>query len=178
MIGHNRGPSLDGGASWRKTCWAKARKDLLPHLPIEVLRGRLKRAAELGLDYRTYAGIRACTGQDVVAVLFSSNALGMHLGSLNPTRVSQLGQVKATRIGLAAPPLAPARMLVAPLHAAFCAPRVHASFAQTRAAVRAALGRVPSDQALLIGAFAPEADWVSAARLAGYVDAARFFART
>ena len=67
-IGHNRAPSVDEGQSWRLHCWRQARAALLPCLPIEVLRTRVKRAADLGLDYRTYASVRAATGHDVVAL--------------------------------------------------------------------------------------------------------------
>ncbi|MDH3263731.1 MAG: hypothetical protein OEM24_07010, partial [Paracoccaceae bacterium] len=66
---------MEGGAGWRRHCWTKAREELLPTLPLEVVRLRVKRAAELGLDYRAYASFRASTGHDVVALLFSSNAL-------------------------------------------------------------------------------------------------------
>ncbi len=66
-IGHNGGPSLAGGVSWRRHCWSAAREALLPTLPIEVVRLRVKRAKALGLDYKTYAGLRAATGHDVVA---------------------------------------------------------------------------------------------------------------
>lgn len=38
-------------------------------------------ARELGLDYRTYAGVRASTGRDVVGFLYSTNALPL----LRPT---------------------------------------------------------------------------------------------
>lgn len=72
-IGHNGGPDLTG-LGWRTHCWRQARETLLPTLPIEVVRLRVRRAAELGLDYKTYAGIRASTGHDLVAFLFSSNA--------------------------------------------------------------------------------------------------------
>ena len=43
--GHNGGPSLEGGTSWRRHCWTQARERLLPTLPIEVVRLRVKRAA-------------------------------------------------------------------------------------------------------------------------------------
>ncbi|WP_295074341.1 hypothetical protein [Tabrizicola sp.] len=43
-LGHNGGPSLEGGVSWRKHCWSAARERLLPTLPIEVVRLRVKRA--------------------------------------------------------------------------------------------------------------------------------------
>ena len=58
-IGHNGGPSVGSGASWRAQCWRVARADLLPRLPLEVVRLRVKRAQEIGLAYRTYAGVRA-----------------------------------------------------------------------------------------------------------------------
>ncbi|TMV67455.1 hypothetical protein FGG78_32035, partial [Thioclava sp. BHET1] len=62
--GHNGGPTMEPGFGWRKHCWSKARQDLLPHLPIEILRNRVRRAKELGLEYRTYASVRAATGHD------------------------------------------------------------------------------------------------------------------
>ncbi len=74
-IGHNGGPSVSPGASWRTQCWRAARAELLPRLPIEVVRLRVTRAREIGLDYKTYAGVRAATGHDIVAFLFSTNAL-------------------------------------------------------------------------------------------------------
>ena len=75
LAGHNGGPTLEAGKSWRRHCWREARAALLPTLPIEVVRLRVRRAAEIGLDYKTYAGVRASTGHDIVAFLFSTNAL-------------------------------------------------------------------------------------------------------
>ena len=66
-IGHNNGPTMEPGESWRRHAWGRARARLLPVLPIEVVRLRVKRAAEIGLDYRTYASIRAASGHDVIA---------------------------------------------------------------------------------------------------------------
>jgi hypothetical protein len=103
----------------------------LPHLPIEVLRGRLRRANELGLDYRTYAGIRATTGRDIIAVLFSSNALELCRGQMQLRHaVRQKLEVMAVdRRGLATIPVQPDDMLAAaPLSAAFVAPAAFASF--------------------------------------------------
>ena len=74
-IGHNRGPSINEGGAWRKYCWQKARSDLLRTLPLEIVRLRVARAREIGLDYRTDATVRATTGQDIVAFLFSSRSL-------------------------------------------------------------------------------------------------------
>ena len=148
MIGHNKGPSMEPGGAWRTHCWTAARKALVPHLPIEVLRGRLRRAADLGLDYRTYAGIRATTGRDIVAVLFSSNALEMRKGQLQvSTETAQkLGQVMADRIGLATAPVRPDDMLQA-IHLAYAiaAPFAFAPFAVQRTTLRAALGSLPGD---------------------------------
>lgn len=175
-IGHNGGPAAEAGASWRRHCWGAARKALLPHLPIEVLRGRLRRAAELGLDYSTYAGIRATTGRDVVAVLFSSNALGMERGRPIPVdREVRLAGVVARRIGLATAPLPPEAMLKAPLHEAHSAPPVLSPHAVQRGMIRAALGSCPADGALLVGGYAAERDWCAAARLGAYVPAEKFF---
>jgi hypothetical protein len=170
-IGHNRGPALEPDNGWQRHCWTQARAALLPHLPLEVLRGRLRRAAELGLDYRTYAGIRATTGRDVIAVLFSSNALVDTAGKLASLR-------GAGRIGLAIRPLSPPvlRRLVPDLDDAHPAPGHLAPHAEARARLRAALGQVPGDGAILIGAHGLEADWAVAARLAAYVPADRYVA--
>lgn len=173
MTGHNNGPSMDAGASWRKHSWTVAREKLLPHVPIEILRGRLRRAAELGLDYRTYAGIRATTGRDVIAVLYSSNALCAP--AVPPGRAARLAQIKALRVGLATPPLPPETLLAAPLDEAYPSPRPLDPFARQRDAIRQALGKTPRDAAILIGAYGLEKDWVAAAQLAGYVDAAAYF---
>ena len=62
-IGHNNGPTMEAGYTWRKHVWTRARADLLPTLPIEVVRLRVKRAAELGLPYKTYASVRASTAR-------------------------------------------------------------------------------------------------------------------
>lgn len=178
-IGHDGGPALQGVA-WRTHCWRKARDRLLPTLPVEVVRLRVRRAAELGLDYKTYAGVRACTGHDLVAFLFSSNALRvLRAGdSLPADRALRLtGIYGAGRIGLATPPLTPAGLQAAapPLDAAFAAPLALGGFADARTRLRAALGGLPGDAVLLIGDHALEAEWCAAGRLAGYLPAARYF---
>lgn len=180
-LGHNGGPSLEAGQSWRRHCWGAARAALLPHLPIEVLRGRLRRAAELGLDYSAYAAIRATTGRDVVAVLYSSNALRvLRAGqAAPPDRVARLAAVTgATRLGLAVAPLAaPALLRAAPLDGAHPAPGALAPWGVARRALRAALGTTPADGAILVGDHGLEADWCAAAGLAGHVAADRYFAQ-
>jgi|JI10StandDraft_1071094.scaffolds.fasta_scaffold127533_2 hypothetical protein len=178
-IGHNGGPSVEGGVSWRKHCWASARERLLPTLPIEVVRTRVKRAKTLGLDYKTYAGVRAATGHDVVAFLFSSNALRVSLvrPAMPEDRAAKLAVVQCGRLALAVEPLTPGMVeAVNPvLDGAFRAPYALAGFGEMRDRVRAALGRVPGDQVILVGDLGLERDWCAAGRLAGYLPAERYF---
>ncbi|WP_435258313.1 hypothetical protein ACSBLW_00580 [Thioclava sp. FR2] len=167
------------GLSWRSHCWKLARARLLPTLPIEVVRLRVRRAAELGLDYKTYAGIRASTGHDLVAFLFSSNALRvLRKAQLLPVdRASKLSTIQAGCIGLASRPLTPADLaLAAPiLSEVFAAPNHLSSFAEARRALRQAVGRRPSDTVVLVGDHSLEAEWCAAGRLAGYLSADRYF---
>jgi hypothetical protein len=181
-LGHNLGPTMQAGASWRRHCWTAARESLLPHLPIEVLRGRLRRAKELGLEYKTYASVRAASGHDVVAFLFSSNALRL-LGAvpvLPQDRAEKLASlVDCGRLALVSAPLTPEVALHAAqgaLQTAYAAPGALASFAQSATLLRAACGKLPSDRVLLVGDMALEQGWCAAGRLAGYVPSARYFA--
>ncbi len=157
-----------------------ARERLLPVLPVEVVRQRVRRAKELGLEYRTYASVRAATGHDVVAFLFSSNALRVSLvrPAMPEGRAAKLAAVGGCdRVALAVVPLTPGMVAGANpvLDAAHGAPFALAGFGEVRAALRAALGRVPSDQVLLVGDMALERDWCAAGRLAGYLPAERYF---
>lgn len=177
-IGHNRGPSVAGGGGWKTHCWRVAREGLLPTLPIEVVRLRVKRARALGLPYKTYAGIRAQTGHDVVAFLFSSNGLGATAlrPALAPEVADKLAAVEAHRIGLASAPLGPSVLALNDcLDAACLAPYALASFRRTAQDLRAALGAIPADRVVLVGAGALERDWVAAGRLAGWVAAEHYF---
>ncbi len=88
-IGHNGGPSLEAGRGFRKLAWSKARKSLLPSLPLEVVRIHVKRAKRLGLPYKTYATIRSTAGRDIVAFLFSGNAVALRPGGSIRSRVSR-----------------------------------------------------------------------------------------
>ncbi|MBL9074130.1 hypothetical protein [Tabrizicola sp.] len=179
-IGHNGGPSVEGGVSWRKHCWQAARERLLPTLPIEVVRLRVKRAKALGLDYRTYAGVRAMTGHDVVAFLFSSNALRVSLmrPAMPEARALKLKEVQCGRLALAVAPLTPGLLETANpvvLDAVHPAPYALAGFGEVRAVLRQALGKVPSDRVILVGDLGLERDWCAAGRLAGYLPAERYF---
>jgi hypothetical protein len=183
-IGHNGGPTMEAGASWRRHSWKKAREALLPTLPIEVVRLRVKRAAEIGLDYRTYASIRAASGHDVIALLFSTNALRMlaPAPSLPTDRHAKLAAVTGTaRAALVNTPLHPATVLTiagGTLDHASPAPRPFANWSQARAALAEALrpGKWPADRVVLIGDTAEEREWAQAGRLAFYLPADRYFA--
>lgn len=178
QIGHNGGPSVQPAVAWRAHCWRAAREQLLPTLPIEVVRLRVKRARDLGLDYKTYASVRAATGHDLIAFLFSSNALRLTRGQtvLPQDRIEKLDAMSCTRIALAVAPLTPQAIAVNPqIDAAHPAPFALAKFAEARAAIRVALGKVPGDRVLLVGDMVLERDWCAAGRLAGYLPAERFF---
>jgi hypothetical protein len=179
-IGHNNGPAMDAGLSYRTHCWKAARAALLPTLPIEVVRLRVKRAQELGLDYKTYASVRASTGHDVVAFLFSSNALRVSLTRpvLPADRAAKLDQIaKVGRVALATAPLMPGMLMAGNqmLDAAHPAPGWLDSFAAQTKAIRAAIPGIPGDRVILIGDHGMEAAWCAAGRLAGYLPADRYF---
>ena len=180
-IGHNGGPTLEAGFAWRRHCWTAARERLLPALPLEVVRLRVRRAAELGLDYRTYASVRAATGHDVVAFLFSSNALRMMAPApvLPADRSAKLeALVECGRVALAVRPLPVAAVAAAGagvLDAVHPAPELLGRWRDSAAAIRAALGRVPGDRVILVGETALEREWCAAGRLAGWLPAERYF---
>ncbi|EEW25420.1 hypothetical protein [Rhodobacter ferrooxidans] len=181
--GHNGGPGLAPGFGWRRHCWQKARADLLPHLPIEVLRNRVRRAGELGLDYRTYASVRAASGHDVIALLFSSNALRLlaPVPVLPAERAAKLAAIAGCgRLALAQRPLTPLQVAGATpglIDAAHVAPLALGNWRQAREALRAALGKLAPDGVLLVGDHGLERDWCAAGRLAGYLAAERYFGR-
>ncbi|WP_347310641.1 hypothetical protein [Defluviimonas sp. SAOS-178_SWC] len=185
-LGHNGGPSIESGGSWRRHCWRAARADLLPKLPLEVVRLHVKRAAEIGLDYKTYAGVRATTGHDLVAFLFSTNALRL-LREGDRMRASDAERIARTRhVGrliAAQPPLDPERLRQGlagqgvAIDAAARAPGIALGWGETRRVLLDLLGeiRAPADRVLVIGETALERDWAGAARMAGFLPAARYF---
>ncbi|MEM1301349.1 MAG: hypothetical protein AAGH17_02105 [Pseudomonadota bacterium] len=179
-IGHNHGPSMDRGFTYRRHVWDKARKDLVPTLPLFILKMRVKRARELGLDYKTYAGVRASTGRDVIGFLFSSNALRMTSVRLDETHARALSQIKdAGKVALVHRPL-PADQVAAQnphIDAAYPAPIFTQSWAMMRDQVRGAMleQKLPRDGVLVIGDTTLERDWADAGRTAGYLPADRYF---
>lgn len=179
-FGHNRGPGMERGAGWRRFAWRKARAELLPVLPVEVVRMRVRRARELGLDYKTYAGVRATTGRDLVAFLFSSNALRLEGDRIKPSRAAKLEKLRRTgRIVLVQPPKHPDAILDANpglLDAAGPAPTLSDTWSELRARVTDPIGTLPRDAVLVIGETHLEREWSAAGRLAGYLSAERYFA--
>ena len=184
-IGHNNGPTMEPGESWRRHCWKKARHELLPTLPIEVLRRRVARAKELGLDYKSYASIRAASGHDVIAFLFSSNALRVLAKSpeMPADRLQKLANITdCLRTAAVHRPLTPETVLATlpdrVLDRAFAAPTFTDTWGQTRDIILQQLrtDRLPLDGVVVIGDTSQERAWVGAARLAGYVPADQFFA--
>lgn len=175
-IGHNSGQDVTGYAG-RLHQWRRARRALLGNtLPVEVVRLRVRRAAALGLDYGTYASVRAGTGRDIAALLFSSNALGMiRRAEIEARRAAKLAEIAATRGALLHPPLAPDP--VAPLDWAEAAPSFAATWSTTRAGLRAVLARhgLPADAVLIVGETAFERSWCAAMRAGGYVSGDAYF---
>lgn len=178
-IGHNNGPDLDGDIAWRRFAWGKARAALLPTLPIEVVRLRVKRATELGLPYKTYAGVRAASGRDVIGFLFSNNALnilraGQNLPKEHATKLMAL--IATDRTAIVHRPLTPSAF-GPPLDAAYPAPRFTDPWPVMRDRINAIIrdrGR-PSDAYLLIGETDDERSWAEAGRTAGFLSGARYF---
>jgi hypothetical protein len=185
-IGHNGGPSLEPGFRGRRMAWGRARAALLGNsMPLEVVRRRVARARELGLDYTTYASIRAASGHDVLAFLFSGNAL-----ALTPRRLRIEGAEAARLAGLSGAagrlaavyaPAAPGAVLDANpglLDHAAPAPGFDAGWSATRGRLLEALrqGNLPADRVVLVSATAVEREWCAAAKLGGLVEAERFFA--
>lgn len=179
-IGHNGGPDMVG-YSWRKTSWQKARAALLPTLPIEVVRLRVKRAQELGLPYKTYASVRAATGTDVIGFLFSSNALQMlKTAQLPDDRAAKLAAlVRTDRTAIVHRPIAPETVAdLDGLDAAHAAPLFTRSWSdmsrEMREIVLARGGK--GDGYVLVGEGAFEREWVAAGKLAGFVTGDTYFA--
>ena len=184
-IGHNQGPTLEPGHRWRTFQWQQARKEAMPSaIPLMVVRMRVRRARELGLDYKAYAAIRQATGRDILALLFSSNALDVvraEAPQIPLRRSVALEAVQGARkLALVHRPLRAERVAAANpvLDAAGPAPLFTDSWGEMRDRLGDFVGRqrLSGDQVLIIGDTGLERDWSAAARAAGYVEAGRYFA--
>jgi hypothetical protein len=169
------------GHSWRKHVWTKARKQLMPTLPIEVVRLRVRRAAQLGLPYKTYAGIRASSGHDLIGFMFSNNALQvLRDGQRMPVdRASKLNALIDTDCtGIAHRPVTPTHLgSLSGIERAFAAPEFTQSWSEMRDHLQVVIcsrGQA-ADRFVMIGDTGFEREWAEAARMAGYLPAAQFF---
>jgi hypothetical protein len=170
---------MEPGYGFRKLAWTKARDALLPSLPLEVVRLRVKRAERLGLPYRTYATIRATSGQDIVAFLFSGNALDLRVGAADlpapvVARVASL-QGAAERLGAIYAPTAPAAVLSAQpdlFEAVGQAPGFTAPWREARGRLRGLMAerRLPADAVVLVAATGIERGWGALAGFGGVLD--------
>lgn len=179
-IGHNKGPTMEPGAGWRRYAWKRARAELIPKVPLEIVRLRVRRARELGLDYKIYAGVRATTGRDLVAFLFSSNSLRVRAEALRmPDRRSDAlqGLKRCEPVALVHLPLNPADVAEAnPVLARVgTAPTLFDGWGEIRARVSEILGPLPRDGVLVIGETGLEREWSVAGKLAGFLPSERFF---
>ncbi|MFX4222958.1 MAG: hypothetical protein ACMVO3_19510 [Thalassobaculum sp.] len=84
MLGHNGGPPLDTASNWSTFCWRKAAKKARRTPPLEVLAMRRRRAAELGLDDRTFAAVLADCGRTPAALIFALGRDWIDYGSFGP----------------------------------------------------------------------------------------------
>lgn len=179
-IGHNNGPAMDAGRTWRVHAWRRAKANMsAARLSPATVKRHVARARELGLSYREYAAIQASAGRDVCGFLFSSNALDLAFGR---HRVSQPKEEKleairhAMRIALVHAPLSPEAVAEAnaALDAAHCAPRFLTSFPEMREALSNVQGRLPAAGLVVVGT-GMEAEWVTAGRLGAFLTAEQYF---
>lgn len=182
-IGHNGGPSMEPGAVLRTHQWRRAQRALMPNaIPKLVLQMRIKRAAELGMDYKTYAKVRQYSGDDITGLLFSSNALRIFAGDARmpepEARVLE-AVTGARRLVLVHRPQTPEAVLLGNpmLEGGDAAPRFTDSWAQMRERIGGLLRgqSLPGSRVLVIGDAPLEGEWVAAARAAGYLGAQEYF---
>lgn len=180
-IGHNRGPALNG-SGFRTHCWREARRALLgAALPVEVVHVQVARARALGLDYKTYAGVRATTGRDLVAFLYSSNGLGVFRDGqpVEPARAARLAASAAERHLGCAPGLAPATLgAMIAARSARALPPFGTSWSVMRDEMKAWLRaqNLPGDAVLMIGETDHEREMMTAGGLAGFLSGQQYFA--
>ncbi|MGR3490840.1 MAG: hypothetical protein ACU0DW_02185 [Shimia sp.] len=176
-IGHNGGPSMERGHRLRAYQWRRAREALVPTLPLMILRRRVARAQELGLDYTTYAGVRASTGRDVIGFLFSDNALRLKRMEVAEEVAVKLAAIREA--GKVALIHAPAPLEAPMMDVVARAPVLSDGWPAMRDRVVGLLGsqRLAREGVLVVGETALERAWSEAGRTAGYLEADRYFGR-
>ena len=177
--GHNGGPSMARGAGFRKVAWRHARQALLPTLPLEVIRRRVARAEALGLPYRTYASIRAGTGEDIYAFLFSTNALGLLRAAdrLSGPCLEKLQGIAADRHALLARQVTAENLLPVDFASTRPAPRFGTVWADLKTDMKDWLRTqmLQGDRVVMVGDTAFEREHAGAGGLAAYLTASEYF---
>ena len=182
-IGHNGGPSLEGGTGFRRIAWARARKALMPNTaPIEILRRRVARAKALSLPYKTYAAIRAATGEDIEAMLFTSNALNLlrpH-DALTKSQSERLAQIATSRHATLTKGLPPSALEPVPFKSIRPAPGFQDTWSSLSREMQSWLKseQLPADRVLMIGETAFEREHAAAGNLAHFVTGQTIFAHS
>lgn len=188
-IGHNNGPSMDGGAGFRRYAWKRARRELVgARVPVEIVRLRVRRAKALGLAYPHYASILLGTGRDIAGFLFTVDGLQLRLLrelEAKPAVAERLKAIEsAGRLALSPPEESAEAFRVelaaatgARIDAAAPAPETGAGWGVARARILAALSplRLPRDAVVMIGEGREEERWAEAARLARFLPGAVYF---
>ena len=183
-MGHNQGPTMEKGQRWRSFQWQKARDAAMPKaIPLMVVKMHVARAHALGLDYPTYAMVRKASGRDIMALLFSSNALRVVKADQPRMPLAQSEVLEAVsgakRLALIHAPVNAGEVQLANgcIDAADAAPKFTQSWAEMRDHLGGFIAgqRIARDQVLIIGDTAAERDWMTAAKAAGYIEAGRYF---
>ena len=187
MIGHNQGPQ--DGEGFRRVAWKHARAELLGNkVPLQIVRMRVRRAQELGLSYPQYASVLMGTGRDITAFLFTVDGLQLRLRREleMPGRVKDKlqGLKDADLVSFAPSGESPDAFRVelsnvagVPFVQAAATPEPSASWAEAKAAVRAALDpiKLPSGAVIMVGDQAAQAEWAMAGRLARFLPTQEYF---
>lgn len=175
-IGHNNGPPM--ATRWGTHCWRRAQARAWKPPGPEVVRLRLRRAAELGLDYRQLAAILMETGRAPTAIVFALEAL-LAPGAAERLRGLDRPRLLAVAVDRDGAAAARAGQVGADGGRRLDGWRVVADRRELPDAVTALLDAqgVPPAAALLVGVSDADREVVVRARLAAYLDAAAYFDR-
>jgi len=171
-IGHNNGPPM--ATRWGVHCWRRAQARAWQPPGPEVVRLRLRRAAELGLDYRQLASILMEAGRSPTAIVFTLEALAMPGAA---ARLRGLDRPKLLAVGIAGEGVGGADQAPPPagLHGCRLAPD-RGGLAPAIVALLAAHA-VPPSAAILVGTAEADRDLMVRARLAAFLPADAYFGR-
>lgn len=173
-IGHNNGPPM--ATRWGVHCWRRAQARAWQPPGPEVVRLRLRRAAELGLDYRQLASILMEAGRSPTAIVFTREALLIPGAA---ARLRGLDRPKLLAVGIAGGGEGAGGADQAPPLAGLQGWRLAADRAGLAPAILALLAAhgVPPAAAILVGNAEADRDLVTRARLAAFLPADAYFGR-